>query len=48
MDARAAIDLAIDLPGTERTSLRTDHGGVYELGLREHDHGVPIAPFSDD
>jgi len=44
----AAIDLAIDLPGTERTSLRTEHGGVYELGLREHDHGVPIAPFSDD
>jgi len=44
----AAIDLAIDVPGSERTVVRTRHGGVYELGLREHDHGVPIAPFSDD
>lgn len=22
-------------------------GGTYELGMREHDHGVPIQPFSD-
>jgi hypothetical protein len=44
----AGIELAIDVPGAERTTLRTSHGGVYELGLREHDHGVPIAPFSDD
>jgi hypothetical protein len=27
--------------------LRAAHGGAYELGMREHDHGVPIAPFSD-
>ncbi len=27
--------------------LRTAHGGAYELGMRERDHGVPIAPFAD-
>ncbi len=27
--------------------LRTAHGGAYELGMRERDHGVPIAAFSD-
>jgi len=28
--------------------LRCDHGCAYELGMREHDHGVAIAPFPDD
>jgi hypothetical protein len=27
--------------------LVTAHGGVYELGVREHDHGVRVAPFPD-
>ena len=27
--------------------LLSDHGGAYELGMRERDHGVPIAPFGD-
>lgn len=27
--------------------LRTAHGAAYELGMREHDHGVPLAPFGD-
>jgi hypothetical protein len=27
--------------------LSSRHGGVYELGMREHDHGVALAPFSD-
>ena len=27
--------------------LATDHGATYELGMREHDHGVPIQPFAD-
>ena len=27
--------------------LHTAHGGVYELGMREHDHGLPVLPFSD-
>ena len=28
-------------------TLRTPHGGVYELGVRERDHGVRVAPFPD-
>jgi hypothetical protein len=28
-------------------TLTTAHGGVYELGIRERDHGVPVAPFPD-
>ena len=27
--------------------LATAHGAVYELGVREHDHGIPVAPFPD-
>jgi hypothetical protein len=27
--------------------LRTAYGGTYELGMREHDHGLPVLPFSD-
>jgi hypothetical protein len=43
-----ALELELRLPGAggERT-LRTAHGGAYELGMREQDHGVPLAPFSD-
>jgi hypothetical protein len=44
----AALDLSVRLPGTsERRTLHTVHGGAYELGMRERDHGVPLAPFSD-
>jgi hypothetical protein len=44
----ASLELAVRLPGTtEPRTLRTGHGGAYELGMRERDHGVPIAPFSD-
>jgi hypothetical protein len=44
----AALELDVR-PGGEsaRRMLRTAHGGVYELGMRERDHGVPIAPFTD-
>ena len=28
-------------------ALASPHGGVYELGTRERDHGVPVAPFPD-
>jgi hypothetical protein len=28
-------------------TLATAHGGVYELGIRERDHGVRVAPFPD-
>jgi hypothetical protein len=27
--------------------MRSDHGGAYELGMRERDHGVALAPFDD-
>jgi hypothetical protein len=44
----AELELSVALPGAATPRrLRTAHGGVYELGMRERDHGVPIAPFSD-
>jgi hypothetical protein len=44
----ASLDLGLTLPGeSARTALRSAHGGAYELGMRERDHGVPIAPFPD-
>ena len=38
----AALEVIVD-----GRRLATGHGGVYELGLREHDHGVALAPFPD-
>jgi hypothetical protein len=44
----AALELTVRLPGGRAPrTLRTSHGAAYELGMRERDHGVPIAPFSD-
>ncbi|HWW89965.1 MAG TPA: hypothetical protein VNY35_04200 [Solirubrobacteraceae bacterium] len=44
----AALEVVVQLPRrSARRTLRTSHGAAYELGVREHDHGVPIAPFSD-
>jgi hypothetical protein len=37
---------ALEVEAGGRT-LATAHGGVYELGMREHDHGVRVAPFPD-
>ena len=37
--------LELELPGGRR--IATPHGAAYELGMRETDHGVPIAPFAD-
>ncbi len=37
---------ALELRVAGRT-LATTHGGVYELGDRERDHGIPVAPFPD-
>jgi hypothetical protein len=44
----AAVELELTMRGggAPRT-LRSAHGGAYELGMRERDHGVPIAPFPD-
>jgi len=41
------LDLEPGSAGEASRSLRSAHGGVYELGMRERDHGVPIAPFDD-
>ena len=43
----AALTLNVRLPGEAARTLHTAHGAAYELGMRERDHGVPIAPFSD-
>jgi hypothetical protein len=44
----SALELTLELPGGRgRRTLRSAHGAAYELGMRERDHGVPIAPFPD-
>ena len=43
----AALEIDAHLPGAERVALRTAHGCAYELGMRERDHGVTLAPFGD-
>jgi hypothetical protein len=43
----AALELTVRPPDGPLRMLHTAHGAVYELGMREHDHGVPIAPFAD-
>jgi hypothetical protein len=44
----AALELTVAAPpeGHPRM-LSTAHGCAYELGVREHDHGVALAPFPD-
>jgi hypothetical protein len=44
--ATVELDIRTGSGGTSRT-LRSAHGGAYELGMREQDHGVPLAPFTD-
>jgi len=43
----AELALRLDAPGVATRELTTPHGGAYELGMRERDHGVAIAPFPD-
>src|SRR6185437_10777804 len=44
----AGLELDLERRGAgPPRSLRSAHGGAYELGMRERDHGVPIAPFGD-
>jgi hypothetical protein len=45
--ASLELDLEGGAAGATGRSLHSAHGGVYELGMRERDHGVPIAPFAD-
>lgn len=43
----AALTLTARHKGEPAQTLRSPHGAAYELGMREHDHRIPIAPFSD-
>jgi len=44
----AALTLNIsDTTVAAPRTFHTAHGGVYELGMRERDHGVALAPFTD-
>jgi hypothetical protein len=43
--ASLALEVRTSAGGARR--LLSPHGGAYELGMRERDHGVPIAPFPD-
>jgi hypothetical protein len=44
----AALRLVVRRKGEASQTLLSRHGAAYELGMREHDHGVSIAPFGDD
>jgi hypothetical protein len=43
----ARMRLVVKRDGAEPLELETAHGGAYELGMRERDHGIPIQPFPD-
>jgi len=43
----ASLQLSVEQRDGAPRTLRTAHGGAYELGMRERDHGIPIAPFTD-
>jgi hypothetical protein len=43
----AALTVTVRSPGHAARTLTTGYGAAYELGMRERDHGVPIAPFPD-
>ena len=43
----ASLTLNVHPRGNAATTLHTEHGAAYELGMRERSHGVPLAPFPD-
>ena len=44
----AALEVTVtSSAGASPRTLRTAHGAAYELGMRERDHGVALAPFHD-
>jgi hypothetical protein len=43
----ASLAMTVRQPGAPARTLHTAHGAAYELGMREHDHGVPLASFPD-
>ena len=43
----AELELAVQPRNGVPLTLRTAHGGAYELGMRETTHGLPVQPFGD-
>jgi hypothetical protein len=43
----AELEAVVHPEGGTPLTLRTAHGGTYELGMREHTHGLPVQPFPD-
>lgn len=43
----ASVELSVSRRGEPPLTLRSAAGATYELGLRDRDHGVAIAPFAD-
>jgi len=43
----AELEAVVHPDGGTPLTLRTIHGGAYELGMREHTHGLPVQPFDD-
>jgi hypothetical protein len=43
----AGLALNVRPRGQAARTLHSAHGATYELGMRERDHGVPLAPFGD-
>jgi hypothetical protein len=45
--AIADMALRVERPGRAPLALTVRGGATYELGMREHDHDIPIQPFPD-
>jgi hypothetical protein len=43
----AEMRLRVSRKGGAGTELVVPHGAAYELGMREHDHGIEIQPYAD-
>jgi hypothetical protein len=41
------MTLTVERTGAPPLTLNVGGGATYELGMREHDHGIPIQPFGD-
>lgn len=45
--AIADMTLTVERDGRPPLTLAVSGGATYELGMREHDHGIPLQPFGD-
>lgn len=43
----ADLTLTVERSGRDPLTLTARGGATYEIGMREHDHGIPIQPFGD-